>query len=57
VSPVGWCLHNILLSWCSVKYIGVSYRMVPTRFVVVAWCLQTFIKIRFFGFVPEGFPN
>jgi hypothetical protein len=29
VSPVGWCLHNILLSWCSTEEIGVSSRLVP----------------------------
>jgi hypothetical protein len=57
VSPVGWCLHNILLSWCSTKEIGVSSRLVPTRFVTVGWCLQTFIKISFCGFLPQGFPS
>jgi hypothetical protein len=35
VSLVGWCLHNILLSWCSTEEIGVSSRLVPTRFVTV----------------------
>jgi hypothetical protein len=52
VSPVGWCLHNILLSWCSTKEIGVSNRLVPTSFVTVGWCLQTFIKIIFLWFSP-----
>jgi hypothetical protein len=52
VSLVGWCLHNISLSWCSTRDIGVSSRLVPTSFVTVGWCLQTFIKIIFFLFSP-----
>jgi hypothetical protein len=54
VSLVGWCLHNILLSWCSIEEIGVSNKLVPTKylaengvssrlvptsFVTVGWCL------------------
>jgi hypothetical protein len=34
VSPVGWCLHNFLLSWFSNEEIGVSNRLVPTRYIV-----------------------
>ena len=55
VSLVGWCLHNILLSWCLVEDIGVSSRLVPTRFLTVGWFLQTFIKISFCGFLRQGF--
>jgi hypothetical protein len=52
VSPVGWCLHNILLSWCLAKDIGASNSLVPIIFVIVGWCLQTFIKIIFLWFSP-----
>ena len=31
MSLVGWFLHNILLSQCSTKEIGVSSRLVPTN--------------------------
>jgi hypothetical protein len=27
---VGWCLYNILLSWCLTEDIGVSSSLVPT---------------------------
>jgi hypothetical protein len=57
VSLVGWCVHNILLSWCSIEEIGVSSRLVLTRFVTIGWCLQTFRNISFCGFLPQGFPN
>jgi hypothetical protein len=56
MSLVGWCLHNIFISWCSTENIGVSSRLVPTNFVIVGWFLQTFIKISFFGFLLQGFP-
>jgi hypothetical protein len=49
VSIVGYCLHNILLIWCSIEEIGVSIRLVPTNFVMAGWFLQTFIKISFCG--------
>jgi uncharacterized protein YaaW (UPF0174 family) len=38
VSPVGWFLHNILLSWCSTEEIGVSSKLVPRNFLKVGWC-------------------
>jgi hypothetical protein len=31
VSLVSWCLHNILLSWCSAEDIDVFGRLVPTN--------------------------
>jgi len=31
VSLIGWCLHDILLTWCSNKEICVSNRLVPTK--------------------------
>jgi hypothetical protein len=34
VSLVGWCLHNILMSWCLAEEIGVSSRLVPTQYLV-----------------------
>jgi hypothetical protein len=34
VSSLGWCLHNILLSWSSTEEIGVSSRLVPTQYLV-----------------------
>jgi hypothetical protein len=52
VSLVGWCLYNILVSWCSVEEIGVSSRFIHTRFLVVGWCLQIFMKIIVFCFLP-----
>jgi hypothetical protein len=52
-----WCLHNIFLSWCSSKDIGVSSRLVPKRFMIIGWCIHTFIKIIFCGFLPQGIPN
>jgi hypothetical protein len=45
VSPAGWCLQTLLLSWCSTKGIGVSYRLVPANIIVELvlsqgdWCL------------------
>jgi hypothetical protein len=57
VSPIGWYLHNILLSWYSAKYIGVSNRLVPRSFETVGWFLQKFIKISFCDFRPRGFPS
>jgi hypothetical protein len=57
VSPVGWFLHNIYLIWCSVEEIGVSSRLVPTSYVTIGWCLHTFIKKSFCGFLPQGFSN
>jgi hypothetical protein len=53
--PIGWCLHNILLSWCAIEEIGVSNRLVPRSFITVGWCLQTFIKISLCGFLSQGF--
>jgi hypothetical protein len=44
-------------SWCSVKEIGVSCRLVPANIVTVGWCLQDFIKELFCGFLPFGFPR
>jgi hypothetical protein len=44
MSPVGCFLHNILLSCCSSKDIGVSTMLVPTIFVTVGKFLQQFIK-------------
>jgi hypothetical protein len=40
----------MLLSWCSIKGIGVSSRLVPTNIVTVGWCLHEFIKISFMVF-------
>jgi hypothetical protein len=42
VSSVGWCLYNILLSWCLVEEIGVSSRLVPTNMY----------KVKFLWFSP-----
>jgi hypothetical protein len=44
VSPAGWCLQTLLLSWCSVKETGVSCRLVPANIIELVlsqgdWCL------------------
>jgi hypothetical protein len=44
MSLVGWCLQTLLLSWCSVKETGVSYRLVPSKIIELVlsqgyWCL------------------
>jgi hypothetical protein len=54
VSPVGWCLQTLLI-WCSIKEIGVSYRLVLARIVTVGWFLQDFIKKNFVVFSHLGF--
>jgi hypothetical protein len=33
VSIVGWCLHNILLSCCSIKEINVSSTLVSPQYI------------------------
>jgi hypothetical protein len=50
VFPVGWCLHNILLSCFSTEEIGLSSKLVPTIFAIVGWCLQTFKNLIFLSF-------
>jgi hypothetical protein len=47
VSLVGWCLHNILLSWFFDEEIGISSRLVPTDIY----------KDIFLWFSPTRFPN
>jgi hypothetical protein len=52
VSLVGWCLHNILLSWCSTEEIGVSSRLVPTSFVTSRLVPTNIYKDKFLWFSP-----
>jgi hypothetical protein len=52
VSPIGWCLHNILLSWCSSKEIGVSSRLVLTIFCNSSLVHIDIYKDNFLWFSP-----